>query len=221
MIALLDTSEDLSICESELGCKCEQLLTPLTRFKPQRPDQEFAIDNGAFANFDPNQFRSLLARECSRKQLCRFVTVPDVVGSAIRTLEAFEYWVNRLHGWKLAYVAQDGQESIGIPWNDIEAIFIGGSDDFKLSPYAAQIVKCAKIMEKWIHIGRVNEPKRFSNWKRFEVNSFDGTGISMFSHMREKIKNADCQGDLLRQIESNDYQENLSKLKIREAGLLK
>lgn len=153
MIALLDTSEDLSICESELGCKCEQLLTPLTRFKPQRPDQEFAIDNGAFANFDPNQFRSLLARECSRKQLCRFVTVPDVVGSAIRTREAFDHWYNRITGgWKLAYVAQDGQQSVNIPWEYIGAIFIGGSTEFKMGECTRQIIKAAQLMEKWVHM---------------------------------------------------------------------
>ena len=44
MIALLDTSEDLSVCESEIGCPVEQLLTPLTCFTRQYPAAHYAID---------------------------------------------------------------------------------------------------------------------------------------------------------------------------------
>lgn len=34
MIAMLDTPQDLAVCESEIGCPVEQLLTPLTRRSP-------------------------------------------------------------------------------------------------------------------------------------------------------------------------------------------
>ena len=126
MIALLDTSETLASCEAELGVPVvEQLLTPLTRFKLQRPEAFFAIDNGAFAGFNREAFESLLERERPRVELCRWVACPDVVGSARRTLEAFDYWHDRLRddGWEVALVAQDGIENLPIPWDWIDAIF--------------------------------------------------------------------------------------------------
>lgn len=110
MIVLLDTSANLDECSTELGCRVEQLLTPLTRFNRQKPFDNFAIDNGAFSSFDPNAFRGLLAREFNDKDKCRFVAVPDVVGSAIRTREVFDYWACRLSSWRLAYVAQAREE---------------------------------------------------------------------------------------------------------------
>lgn len=161
MIVLLDTSEGLDICAAELGCKVEQLCTPLTRFNRQFPDREFAIDNGAFAGFDAAAFIALLNRENTFRHLCRFVAVPDVVASARRTLEVFEHWRNRLSGWKLALVAQDGLEDLAIPWDAIDAIFIGGSTKWKLSTAAADVIRAGRAIGKWIHAGRVNTPARF------------------------------------------------------------
>ena len=86
---------------------------------------------------------------------------PDVVGSARRTLEVFEHWKPRLAGWHLALVCQNGQEHLPIPWDDISAVFIGGSTNWKLSDEAAQIVKAAKALGKWVHAGRVNHPERW------------------------------------------------------------
>lgn len=60
MIALLDTSEDLTVAQSELGCAVEQLLTPLTGFTRQNLDAHFAIDNGAFSGFKVDRFISFL-----------------------------------------------------------------------------------------------------------------------------------------------------------------
>lgn len=190
MIALLDTSEDLNVCAAELGCTVEQLLTPLTRFRPQQPESMFAIDNGAFSSFDRKAFESLLEREKSRRSLCRFVAVPDVVGSARRTLEVFDYWYARIHEWPLALVAQDGQENLPIRWELIDAVFIGGSTEWKLSNHAAAVIKAAKAMDKWIHVGRVNRPGRFEYFENLGADSIDGTGIARYSWMREAIYNA-------------------------------
>ena len=66
MIVLLDTNHDLDEAAKELGCRVEQLLTPLTRFKAKKPDAPFAIDNGAFAGFNRSSFESLLKREAHR-----------------------------------------------------------------------------------------------------------------------------------------------------------
>lgn len=198
MIALLDTSHDLKEAEQELGCPVEQLLTPLTRFKLQDPTARFAIDNGAFSNFDARAFTSLLAREQSRKDLCRFVAVPDVVGSARRTLEVFDRWYDELCTWPLALVAQDGQEDMEIPWKLIDAIFIGGTTNWKLSKHATAIIKAAKALDKWVHIGRVNSPARFEHFEALGADSIDGTGLSRYSWMRKAIHDSATRPDLFR-----------------------
>lgn len=190
MIVLLDTSHNLKVCEAELGAPVEQLLTPLTRYLPQNPDQEFAIDNGAFSGFDRAAFERLLAKHRDRQNLCRFVALPDVVASARRTLEAFDWWCPRLDGWKKALVAQDGQENLPIPWDRIDAVFIGGSTEWKLGKHAADVIRTAKICDKWVHVGRVNTPGRFEYFEDLGADSLDGTGLSRYSWMRERIYRA-------------------------------
>lgn len=187
MLVLLDTSEDLDVCEQEIGCNVEQLLTPLNGFRLQRPGSPFAIDNGAFAGFKPKAFLSRLERVQEHREHCLFVVVPDVVASARRTLEVFERWAPRLTGWKLALCCQDGQEDLPIPWDAIAAVFIGGSTEWKLSAHAERVIRAAQALEKWTHVGRVNTPGRFEYFERLGVDSIDGTGLSRFSHMREAI----------------------------------
>jgi hypothetical protein len=196
---MLDTSHNLGKCSIELGCPVEQLLTPLTRFKAQRPEREFSIDNGAFSGFNPIAFRALLARELPRRNLCRWVTAPDVVGSAIRTLEAFDQWCGELAGWPIAFVCQDGQENFPIPWRSIQAVFIGGSTDWKMGRHAEQIIRCAQIHEMWVHVGRVNTPGRFEHFEKLGVDSIDGTGLSRYSWMREAIWKRDLQMEMFAQ----------------------
>lgn len=204
MIALLDTSHNLRTCEEEIGCKVEQLLTPLTRFRPQQPDGHFAIDNGAFAGFKAEPFLAILEREKSRQSFCRWVACPDVVGSARRTLEVFDHWGNRLRdgGWKVALVAQDGLESIGIPWGMVDAIFIGGSTEWKLGTHAANVVRAAKMLGKWVHAGRVNTPGRFEYFEQLGADSIDGTGLSRYSWMRERIYNSQRNPKLWDELEA-------------------
>jgi len=199
MIALLDTSQDLNKAASELGCHVEQLLTPLTRFRAQQPDCRFAIDNGAFARFDRAGFETLLKREYPRRELCRFVAVPDIVGSARRTLEVFDKWYDCIATWPLALVAQDGQEDLPIPWDLIAAIFIGGSTEWKLSFHAQTVIKAAQALGKWVHAGRVNTPARFEYFEKLGVDSIDGTGLSRYSWMRERIYKADTEPGLFKE----------------------
>src|SRR5574342_1006068 len=126
MIVMLDTPQDLDVCAAELGCEVEQLFTPLTRRNPQHPERRFAIDNGAFSHFEADTFVKTLAKHEARRDLCRFVACPDVVGCARRTLECFRYWQPRIAKWPVAFVAQDGQEDLDIPWDNCAAVFSGG-----------------------------------------------------------------------------------------------
>lgn len=186
MIVMLDSNK-LDAAEQELGCKVEQLLTPLTRFVRQRKTEKFTIDNGAFSRFNADGFLSLLDREKGDLHLCRWVAVPDVVGSARRTLEVFERWAGKIAEWPLALVCQDGQEDLPIPWESIQAVFIGGSTDWKMSKSASAIIKAANMLGKWCHVGRVNTPGRFEYFEELGADSIDGSGLARYSHMRKAI----------------------------------
>lgn len=196
MIVLLDTSHDLDTCAAELGCEVGQLLTPLTGFRLRDPERPWAIDNGAFARFDAKAFQARLKRHDEHREKCIFVTAPDVVASARRTLEVFEGWKERMAGWPIALAMQDGQEHMPIPWDGIAAIFIGGSTQWKVSEHATHCIKAAQALGKWVHVGRVNEPARFEHFEKLGVDSVDGTGIAMYSHMREAIAKRDAQEKL-------------------------
>jgi hypothetical protein len=188
MIALLDTSEDLAVCSQELGCPVEQLFSPLTRFSDKNPGGMKAADNGGFKGLDIKGYLSLLEREEQQIDRFRFIAVPDIVANARRTLELFDYWYPRLCRWPLALVAQDGQEDLPIPWEHIKAIFIGGSTRWKMSSSAADIIKTAKAMDIWAHVGRVNNPERWEHFLTLRADSVDGTGIARYSHMRTAIR---------------------------------
>lgn len=187
MIVMLDTPQDLNVCAAELGCEVEQLFTPLTRRNPQQPERRFAMDNGAFSKFETDSFVKMLAKHEPRRDLCRFVAAPDVVGCAIRTLECFQYWQPRLAKWPVALVCQDGQENFSIPWDNLSAIFIGGSTEWKMSKHAAAIVKASKVIGKWCHVGRINTAGRFEYFEDLGADSCDGTGLAQYSHMRTAI----------------------------------
>lgn len=197
MIVLLDTSEELDVCAVELGCEVHQLITPLTGFVRQKEHDWFAIDNGAFAGFKRDKFLRLLEREQAARHLCKFVAVPDIVADARRTEEAFEHWKYRLTGWPLALVAQDGLESRTVPWRCIEAVFIGGTTEWKVGPHAKAVIRCAQAIGKYVHVGRVNTPARFEYFESLGVDSIDGTGLSRYTHMREKIWQSHNQPSLL------------------------
>jgi hypothetical protein len=196
MIVLLDNGQDLNDCAEELGCNVGQLLTPLTRYRLRDPEKPWAIDNGWFSGAEIAAFRALLKREEHHRDRCLFVTVPDVVGSARRTLEVFNHWKTELAGWRLALACQDGQEHLPIPWAEIAAVFIGGSTKFKCGPDAVHIIKAAKALEKHVHVGRVNDPIRFQHFEELGVDTIDGTGLARYTHMRKAISTRHNQGDL-------------------------
>lgn len=196
MLALLDNGQDLEQCAAELGGEVGQLLTPLTRYQLRAPAKRWAVDNGGFRKVAGPGLLSLLEREAHRRSDCLFVAVPDVICSARRTLEVFERWKDRLAGWPLALVCQDGQEDLPIPWDDISAVFIGGSTRWKLSEAAAQIIKAAKALDKWTHAGRVNDPARFAYFEDLETDSCDGTGLARYTHMRRAVAQRKTHPDM-------------------------
>jgi hypothetical protein len=169
-----------------------QFLTPLTNYANW--GGVFAVDNGAFSGFDRIAYDRLLHNNRPQRANCLWVTVPDVVGSARRTLEVFDYLQGDYHPWPLALVAQDGIEDLPIPWGEIHAIFIGGTDGFKMSRAAVDVIRAAQATGKHTHVGRVNTRKRFSHFHQLGVDTCDGSGLCRFSD--EKLPQLHGLGEL-------------------------
>lgn len=162
-----------------------QLITPLTRYS--RWADVWALDNGCFGRFDKIEFLRLMERESAARESCLFVCCPDVVGNARRTMESFDQWWEMLGLWPIALVAQDGVEDLEIPWRLLKAIFIGGTDRFKNSVAAIDIVKTATLLEVHSHVGRVNTAKRFIRYHEAGADTCDGSGVSRYDHMLDAI----------------------------------
>ena len=186
---LFADSKSLEEVESDIGETVGQLLTPLTYRRNFRPDQPFGIDNGCFATFHKDKYFSLLERELINAKYCKFIALPDVVGSARRTLELFSHYRHHplICKFPKALVIQNGQENLPIEWDLIDAVFIGGDDNFKDSEESKQIIQCAKRLDKWVHIGRINGVPRWNQFEKWGADSCDGTGFSMYSENRWRI----------------------------------
>ena len=180
-----------------------QLRTPLTRNRIA--GVPYGLDNGCFTRFDQKTWLRMVAEARNYKKSYApeatpmFVTLPDIVGDARRTLELFNHFCNHTHGVNRALVLQDGIGMHEIQWALVDAVFVGGSDNFKIAPEAINACKAAKMMGKWVHVGRVNTAKRVRDWIGL-ADSIDGSGISRFDHMLE---------DVLSMIEGNHPQAEL------------
>lgn len=185
---LVDTSPAKMADLKERPLVGGQLLTPLTGYSNW--GAYFAIDNGAFSRFDNIAFLKLLQREKVNKHFCRFVTIPDIVGNARRTLELWKERESFAKNWPHALVAQNGLEDMDIPWSELTALFIGGGDPWKDSKAVADLVKTAKTFGKWVHVGRVNTVRRYRHFDELGADTCDGSGIAMYDHMLENIEKA-------------------------------
>lgn len=160
-----------------------QLLTPLTRYR--RGADTFAIDNGCFTSFREKEFISLLKREYEFRDNALFVCAPDKVGCHKTTLKMYENYHHLCAGFKIAFVAQDGYD--GMP-DEVDALFIGGTNAFKDSQLAADAVADALNKNKHVHIGRINTAPRFLKFNKLGAHTCDGSGVSRYDHMLPAIK---------------------------------
>ena len=162
-----------------------QLRTPLTGYKIG--SQPYGLDNGCFTEFRLPVWERMLDEAEDRRPV--FVALPDIVGDARRTLDLFNHFVGKTGGLPRALVLQDGIGAYSIPWDELDAVFVGGSDAFKISAECLNACKAAKMLRKHVHVGRVNEPRRAMNWLDI-ADSIDGSGISRFDHMLEELLTA-------------------------------
>lgn len=146
-----------------------------------RAGVRWAADNDAFnGGIDSRQFIAMLDLIAPIPG-CLFVTAPDVVGDRTATDMLWKDWAHLIKGRGLpvAYVLQDGHQGPP-PWDDLDALFLGGTNALKLGWFAAHCVKQAKAQGKWVHMGRVNSQKRILYAKAIGCDSVDGTQFSMY-----------------------------------------
>ncbi len=174
------------------------LLTPKNRTSMQAVlarGLPWAIDNGAFNAFDEKGFLKLLERARGLPR-CLFVAAPDVVGKAAKTLAQWPWWsaLIRSRGLPVAFVGQDGQENLPVPWGTMHAYFVGGSTKWKLSQASADLCQEARRQGLYIHIGRVNSMRRLRTAYSFGADSVDGSSMSMFgdAHILKFARCIEC-----------------------------
>lgn len=140
----------------------------------------WCADNGIFGGTYPGNaaYLSWLASRPYRDK-CRFAVAPDVVADHEATLHRSVPMLPKIRALvPVAFVAQNGSTPSWVPWPSFDALFIGGSTDWKLGAEARLMVKAAKRQGKWVHMGRVNSQRRYDYAERIGCDSVDGTYLA-------------------------------------------
>src|SRR6266508_1993364 len=133
---------------------------------------QWAADNDCFAGFQERRYLDMLEAITYRSG-CLFVVAPDVVADARATLRLFDQWepalrcvwatVNeddvepgQLVHQPIAFVAQDGQERLPVPWEHFQALFVGvisGLAGQQLSDQCGCVVSGVFDVRRWACCG--------------------------------------------------------------------
>jgi hypothetical protein len=154
-----------------------QLVTPRIMGGVEQTAEDglpWAADNDAFSGLNIPRYERMLDTIRGLPG-CLFVACPDVVGNAHQTDVMFRRWAPGIarRGLPVGYVLQDGL--VRPPWDDIAAVFIGGTDRFKGSRECLGAVREAQARGKWVHMGRVNGRRRVVYAKAIGCDSVDGS----------------------------------------------
>jgi hypothetical protein len=146
------------------------------------PDVDWCADNAAFTGRYPGDdtYLAWLSARAHHAGRCAFAAAPDVVGDAAATLARSRPMLEQIRalGFPAALVAQDGLEHLAVPWNDVDALFLGGTTSWKLGPAAAQLAAQARQRGLTIHMGRVNSLHRLRHAAAIGCQSADGTHLA-------------------------------------------
>lgn len=159
----------------------------------------WAADNGAYGAwardepFDPAPWARWLA---TLPAGALFAAVPDAVGDHDATLALWHQHLPVVLEARFppAFVLQNGCTPAAVPWRDLDAVFVGGDTDWKLSRVAGYLVDVAHDRGKWVHMGRVNSTKRYLRALAMGCDSTDGTFLkygeigSMLDQVTEWLK---------------------------------
>lgn len=187
-VFLTGVSTDLTRAAGPAHRHLGLLVTPASGLQAQIGRYRlWAADNGCFAEtparpFRPAAFLRWLA--ALPREGCLFAVAPDVVGDAAATLARSQPMLPRIRdlGFPVAVVAQDGLEHIDragdLDWTGFDALFIGGSTEWKLSQAAADLARRARDRGLWTHMGRVNSYRRLRAAASTGFDSVDGTYLA-------------------------------------------
>ena len=84
---------------------------------------------GSLFNWCEDSYLRMLDRWEDAPIVVEWVTLPDVVGDAERTLCLFEKWRDKVC-LPRSFVAQDGSEDLELPWDCFSCLFIGGTTEW-------------------------------------------------------------------------------------------
>lgn len=157
----------------EIGLMCQPLSNP------PRAGWMWAADNGCFStNFREQRWMNWLEKAHPRAG-CLLATVPDVVGDHSSTMIRWHKWNSYVRDlrYPVAFVAQDGATVGNVPWDEMDALFIGGTTSFKQGFNSELLARAGRERGKWIHVGRVNSFKRLAHWAEV-ADSADGTFLA-------------------------------------------
>jgi hypothetical protein len=137
-------------------------------------------DNGCFAQgdaFDAGDWLEWAAGLRRYRDHCLFIVAPDVILDAEATLiRSLPYLPTiRQLGFPAAFVSQNGCRSDLVPWDQIDVLFVGGDDAWKLGEPSWGLCTEAKRRGKRVHMGRVNSFRRLKACAISGVDSADGT----------------------------------------------
>lgn len=152
------------------------LLTPRNHY-PSKPIRSWprAADNGCFGkDWDDDEWRTWITAQSD----VLFATVPDVVGDWRATRQRWDTYRADVAHLPAAYVLQDGQPASDVPWDELDAVFIGGSTDYKLSAACRTICDEAQRRGRWVHMGRVNSLTRMRIAADWGCDSVDGNFLA-------------------------------------------
>lgn len=161
------------------------MITPHMGNRPDLSNTPWAADTGCFKH--PERFDLIAYEEWlsvtmgAYRATCLFATAPDRVGDPEATLRvaAQALLVLREIGYRPALVAQPGLVPKRVPWDYIDALFIGGGRTaWMFSSAAHALVIEARERGKWVHMGRVNSRKRLVQAQAFGAHSSDGTYLA-------------------------------------------
>lgn len=142
----------------------------------------WCADNGCFSDAYPGDdaWFAWLEANAERASSCVFAVAPDVVGEAWATQVRSMPWLARIRdlGYPAAYVAQDGARADRVPWGHFDALFLGGTTEWKLGPTARALTYEAKGRGLHVHMGRVNSLKRLRYAEMIGCDSVDGTYLT-------------------------------------------
>lgn len=162
---------------SDLGL----ILTPMMGNNPDLTGTSWAADTGCFSQPERHSDEGYLDwLDRKPRKTCLFATAPDVVADAEATWERSKRMLPQIRelGFNAALVAQNGIEAMSVSWQSFDAVFIGGSTEWKLSLTAWEFCQEARSRGKWVHWGRVNSLRRMWRARKARADSADGTFIA-------------------------------------------